>query len=618
MFISFSIKETLPSYPCFTFPFSSTNLVNSFLKLWTELICDNSASLFLSISALYSSSFFLDSSCASANFFASFCAFISSDVKYASAIDKTVIAEVTPIIPTGEANTVKILVNIWAFPDAFRKLSVEVFPTNPIACDKVPTAFAPFPIVSPSFDTIFIAGPIAATKAAVFIIFSVSSSVNPSILSINPSTLSKNLFTVGVNLFPMFVAILFILFVVIFNLLSNVWYLLFASFVNATFSFQAFVPVFKALLNKSPAFAALNKESLSLTSVNPISDSIVIALSPLSCAWPNPFINSDRAPAASSFHAFLNCSAVIPDTAAKSSKFVPAVISCFTSVLVIPILWHKSLKSLELLADNNSKSLKDIPVFFNTLFNLFPLCSTAFCIFTIAFDIAEPPISASIPTELNAVASPKICPSDIPIWWPAPASLIAIFTISASVVAKLFPKSTIDEPNLSKSFCDICVIFANLASCDAASSAVKFVEFPKSIIAFEKLNILSVCIPNCPAASATAEISVVLDGISSAISFIPCFKFAICCFVPSTVFSTPVKAVSNSFAELTAPVATAAIGNVSFVVIVVPILSILLDIFDTFLPNSSILLPAWVQLDASAFSVFNLFSVLTISLCRLL
>ena len=30
------------------------------------------------------------------------------------------------------------------------------------------------------------------------------------------------------------------------------------------------------------------------------------------------------------------------------------------------------------------------------------------------FDIAEPPISASIPTELNAVASPKICPSDIP------------------------------------------------------------------------------------------------------------------------------------------------------------------------------------------------------------
>ena len=75
-------------------------------------------------------------------------------------------------------------------------------------------------------------------------------------------------------------------------------------------------------------------------------------------------------------------------------------------------------------------------------------------------------------------------------------------------------------------------------------------EFPRSIIAFEKSNMFSVFIPNCPAASATADISVVEEGISFAMSLMPCFNSSICSFVPSTVFSTPAKASSKSIALL--------------------------------------------------------------------
>ncbi|MPN54096.1 hypothetical protein SDC9_201765 [bioreactor metagenome] len=77
---------------------------------------------------------------------------------------------------------------------------------------------------------------------------------------------------------------------------------------------------------------------------------------------------------------------------------------------------------------------------------------------------ALPPASASMPTELKAAEKDIISDSVIPTCVPAPANLMAIDTISASVVAILLPSATIVEPNLSKSFWDIRVILANLAS----------------------------------------------------------------------------------------------------------------------------------------------------------
>ena len=102
------------------------------------------------------------------------------------------------------------------------------------------------------------------------------------------------------------------------------------------------------------------------------------------------------------------------------------------------------------------------------------------------------------------------------------------------------------DPNLSKSFCDILVIFANLASCEAPSSPTRLVALLKSIIVFVKPNILSVSIPSCPAASATPAISVALDGKAKDILLIPRSNSANCFSVPSTVFFTPAKALSQS------------------------------------------------------------------------
>ena len=56
-----------------------------------------------------------------------------------------------------------------------------------------------------------------------------------------------------------------------------------------------------------------------------------------------------------------------------------------------------------------------------------------------------------MPTEERAPAKLIICASVSPICEPAPASLKPIATISDSVVARLFPKATIVDPNLSKS-----------------------------------------------------------------------------------------------------------------------------------------------------------------------
>ena len=64
-----------------------------------------------------------------------------------------------------------------------------------------------------------------------------------------------------------------------------------------------------------------------------------------------------------------------------------------------------------------------------------------------SLEIAVPPASASMPTEESAVAMAMICGSVSPTTAPVEASRVAMDTMSASVVAKLLPKSTMEEPS---------------------------------------------------------------------------------------------------------------------------------------------------------------------------
>ena len=88
----------------------------------------------------------------------------------------------------------------------------------------------------------------------------------------------------------------------------------------------------------------------------------------------------------------------------------------------------------------------------------------------------------------------------------------------------------------------------------------------------ELLPRFSVCIPNCPAAAATAAISSALEGSSLDISFIPCSSSAICSVVPSTVFLTPANALSQSTCAFIAAVPIATTGSVTVLVNALPIL----------------------------------------------
>ena len=78
-------------------------------------------------------------------------------------------------------------------------------------------------------------------------------------------------------------------------------------------------------------------------------------------------------------------------------------------------------------------------------------------------------------------------------------------------------------------------MLANLARAVAASSAVRLVASPMLIMVWVKLVISPVAMPSWPAASATAAISVVVAGISVAISMISSEMAASCSSVPFTV-----------------------------------------------------------------------------------
>ena len=106
--------------------------------------------------------------------------------------------------------------------------------------------------------------------------------------------------------------------------------------------------------------------------------------------------------------------------------------------------------------------------------------ATATSISDMVREMAEPPIWASIPTELREAASPRTCASLRPIWPPAPAILMAISMMAASVVAELLPSPTMVAPIRSMSVVAVPMMFMKRASCIEPSSRLRFVATSRS------------------------------------------------------------------------------------------------------------------------------------------
>ena len=258
----------------------------------------------------------------------------------------------------------------------------------------------------------------------------------------------------------------------IFNCDSVVSYRLLASFVRAVFSFQALFERATAALILSDDKARDLSMFPCLIPVMPNFIKIASIFAPCSRAVLRPLIKACKASAGFSFQAFWNSSDVVPATLAIKAR-----------------------SSAESLVVNETA----LPI------------AVRVCV------IAVPPASASIPTELIAVARPRISGAVRPANLPPAAKRLVISTMSRSVVAKLLPKSTTDDPNRLYSSDVKPRIFAILAIAVAASSALKFVDSPMSIIVREKVRISSALMPNWPATSATFAISTALAGNSLAI-----------------------------------------------------------------------------------------------------
>ena len=147
--------------------------------------------------------------------------------------------------------------------------------------------------------------------------------------------------------------------------------------------------------------------------------------------------------------------------------------------------------------------------------------------------------------------------SVIPTCEPAAEIFKAICVTSDSVVAKLFPSATIDEPSLSKFSWFIPVIFASRARAVAASSELMFVATPRFAMISVKERRFSFLIPSCPAASAIAESSDAVIGICVDIERNPVSNCSNSSSVALTVLRTPANALSNSIpldtTDFTAP-----------------------------------------------------------------
>ena len=248
------------------------------------------------------------------------------------------------------------------------------------------------------------------------------------------------------------------LFLMLVSLLAVVWRRISDSVISAAFSSHAPLARVSASLIRSVAFALRSSVSLNRSSVMPISFSVAIAPMPSSFMPPRPTINAWNASAGLLSHIWANCSLVMPATRAKSSSALDPV-------------------------------------------------ETAISILRSAFENALPPASASRPRELSAAENPRICGSVSPTCLPAAPMRTAISMMSASVVAKLLPRSTSVAPMFENRLCAMPVMLANFAIAEAASAPARLVLMPSRTMVSVKLSSASFSMPICPAIAMTSDMS---------------------------------------------------------------------------------------------------------------
>ena len=169
------------------------------------------------------------------------------------------------------------------------------------------------------------------------------------------------------------------------------------SFCSAAFSSHALRERSTDCLTKSTDPARRRMVSDSRMPVMPSSESVSFMSAPASLLSWMPCSSAVKAVVAFSRHAVANCSADIPAASANACNWSPPE-------------------------------------------------ETALPIFTSVWLIAEPPISALMPSEDMAPDRPRISALDIPACVPADAKRCAMAETSDSVVAMLLPMATMVEP----------------------------------------------------------------------------------------------------------------------------------------------------------------------------
>ena len=278
---------------------------------------------------------------------------------------------------------------IAAVIPALSTISPSIFPMSPMvipasafvafcAVEGIEFRYTPSPTSAPTASVIQPAGPLnafitndapcasfpspdstgptpAVTASIVMIVRCWPSSIlaNPSIIFvIAPIAASR----CGVMALPKDTPAAIARFLRIFNLLAFVSYRLFASLVNATFSLHAPLATPSAFDIRSLAPVSLSKASRVLTSLYPRSASVSATFPPESSTAFNPDTNDVSACAGSAFHAAVNSLALMPD-----------------------ILAYLDISR--------------------------PPFAAAISILSMTLDMAEPPASASMPTDAIAAAS---------------------------------------------------------------------------------------------------------------------------------------------------------------------------------------------------------------------
>ena len=244
-------------------------------------------------------------------------------------------------------------------------------------------------------------------------------------------------------------------------------YRLLASAVNALFASHDSRPVSMLLLSMS--FAPVSRSITCAFSVPlmPRSESVLAASPPLFDTRARPSTKEVSAVTGSLFHAAENSDALMPDTRAKSSSFLP-------------------------------------------------LDNTCVFIMSMTREITPPPSCASMPTDDIALASASTSDSLAPTCLAAPAMRCAMLTMSRSVEAPSLPSATSAEPKRctpavpSRSIVPITLEICAMAV--AASSAERFVDSPRPIMVSVNPTRSLRFTPSWPAASATPAISSCVAG----------------------------------------------------------------------------------------------------------